>query len=234
MRGRAQGVEAGVNGWRLWRAWLRSWWVRGPLAVALALTLWLAFKAHRIESTVAPFITAKRADLPRLPVALVLGCSKLLPDGRKNLFFERRIEAATELFHGGQVRFLLVSGDNGRVGYDEPSDMRAALVAAGVPADRIVLDHAGFRTLDSVVRAKQVFGLERLIVVSQRFHNERAVYLARAHGVEAYGYDAKDVGGVEGLTVRLREVVSRLAAVLDVEVLHSSPRFGGPREAPLW
>jgi SanA protein len=200
------------------------------LASALAFGVWLGVEAFLIEGRVAPFVSGERARLPITEVALVLGCAKELGDGRKNLFFARRIAAAAELYRTGQVRYLLVSGDNSRPEYDEPSDMQAALVAAGVPASRIVRDHAGFRTLDSVVRAKQVFGLTELIVVSQRFHNERAVYLARAHGIRAFGYDARDVGGAEGLRVKLREVVSRLAAVLDVRVLRSSPRFGGPRE----
>lgn len=201
------------------------------LGGVLAFGAWLAVEALRIDSRVAPFVSGDRARLPVTNVALVLGCSKQLADGRKNLFFERRMAAAAELYRTGQVGYLLVSGDNSRPDYDEPSDMRAALVAAGVPASRIVRDYAGFRTLDSVVRAKQVFGLSELIVVSQRFHNERAVYLARAHGIHAYGYDARDVGGAEGLRVKLREVASRLAAVLDVRVLHSTPRFAGPREA---
>jgi SanA protein len=197
----------------------------------LVFALWWGAEAFRIAARAAPFVSSNRADLPSTKVALVLGCSRRLADGRQNLFFERRMTAAVALFRAGHVQYLLVSGDNSRPDYDEPSDMRAALVAAGVPAPQIVLDYAGFRTLDSVVRAKQVFGLNELIIVSQRFHNERAVYLARAHGIRAYGYDAPDVGGAEGVRVKLREVVSRLAAVLDVEVLRSSPRFAGPREA---
>ena len=211
--------------------WFRRRWLMVGLGVVAACGVWLAVEAARIDGRVAPFVSANRAELPVTEVALVLGCSRSLGDGRKNLFFERRIAAAAELYRTGQVGYLLVSGDNSRPDYDEPSDMRSALVAAGVPASRIVRDYAGFRTLDSVVRAKQVFGLDELIVVSQRFHNERAVYLARAHGIRAFGYDARDVGGAEGLRVKLREVVSRLAAVLDVRVLHSTPRFGGPREA---
>lgn len=191
---------------------------------------WLGHSAFGIAGSVAPFVSADRSKLPSTRVALVLGCSRQLSDGRTNLFFERRIQAAAELFRAGQVQYLLLSGDNSRVGYDEPSDMRRALLAAGVPASRIVLDHAGFRTLDSVLRAKQVFGLRELIVVSQRFHGERAVYLARAHGMRAWAYAAADVGGPEGLRVRLREVISRLAAVLDVRILHTTPRFPGPPE----
>ncbi len=211
-------------------SWFGRCWLRLLVGVAAVLAVWLAIAAWRVGGSVAPFITAERDELPSMKVGLVLGCSEQVAGGRKNLYFARRIAAAAELFHAGKVRYLLVSGDNSRADYDEPSDMRRALIAAGVPASRIVLDHAGFRTLDSVVRAKQVFALNELIVVSQRFHNERAVYLARAHGIRAYGYDARDVSGSAALRTRLREIVSRVVAVLDVEVLHSTPRFGGPRE----
>jgi SanA protein len=197
------------------------------LAIA---ALWLALEASSVAARAAPFVSADSASLPTTKVALVLGCARLVGGGRKNLFFERRIAAAAKLFHARKVSYLLVSGDNSRRDYDEPSDMRRALIEAGVPASRIVLDYAGFRTLDSVVRAKDVFGLRELIVVSQRFHNERAVYLARAHGIHAHGYDAQDVDGPEGLRTRVREIASRVVAVLDVELLHSTPRFTGPPE----
>lgn len=199
-------------------------------ALVLAGVLCLACESRRVGQSAAPFLSARPGDLPEVEVALVLGCAERLGDGRRNRFFDARMTAAAELYHAGKVRYLLVSGDNSRPDYDEPSDMRRALVEAGVPTSRIVLDYAGFRTLDSVLRARDVFGLERLIVVSQRFHNERAVYLARAHGIRAYGLDAQDIGGVEGMRVRAREVLSRMAAVLDVELLNTRPRFPGPSE----
>jgi SanA protein len=163
-------------------------------------------------------------------VGLVLGCSPRMTDGRQNLFFARRISAASELYRAGRVRYLLLSGDNSRADYDEPREMRRALIRAGVPASRLVLDYAGFRTLDSVMRAKDVFGLDEVIIVSQHFHNERAVYLARAHGLRAFGFDAQAVGGPEGVRVALREAASRVFAIFDVNVFHAKPRFDGPRE----
>ena len=122
-----------------------------------------------------------------------------MSDGRSNSFFVRRIAAAAELYRAGRVQFLLLSGYDSRPDYDEPSEMRRALIDAGVPASRLVLDYAGFRTLDSVVLRQDVFGLRQVIIVSQHFHNERAVYLARAHGLEAFAFDAVGVGGPEGL-----------------------------------
>ncbi|HVY31645.1 MAG TPA: ElyC/SanA/YdcF family protein [Polyangiaceae bacterium] len=184
--------------------------------------------AHFIERRAAPFVTDRIEQLPRMKVGLLLGCSERLSDGRTNLFFRKRIAAAARLFRARKLDYFLVSGDNSHPGYDEPNDMRRALLAEGVPSSRIVLDYAGF--LDSVVRAKEVFGLQRFTVVSQRFHDVRAVYLARAHGVEAYGYAAADVGGTGGVRVRLRELFSRAFALLDVSVLASRPRFSGPRQ----
>jgi SanA protein len=209
----------------------RSWPWRSGLVVLLGATLaFWSWQAWRIEAQTRPFVRATPSELPRSPVGLVLGCAERMPDGRQNQFFVARMAAAAQLYRSGKVSFLLLSGDNSRPDYDEPSDMKRALERLGVPSARLVLDHAGFRTLDSVVRARQVFGVQKLIVVSQHFHNLRAVYLARAHGIEAYGFDAEEVGGVGGAWPKMREVASRLFAVLDVHVLRTEPRFLGPRE----
>jgi SanA protein len=160
---------------------------------------------------------------------LVLGCSPTLPDGRRNLFFETRMRAASELYRAGKVKAIIVSGDNGRADYDEPTAMAEALVARGIPRAAITRDFAGFRTLDSMIRAKEVFGLRSVTVVSQRFHVERAIYIGRAHGLDAIGFAAADVGGPAGMRVRVREIASRLVAVLDVHVFGTRPRHTGPR-----
>jgi SanA protein len=207
----------------LWRRFL--WRVAAVIAAGLA---WLGFEAARIEARSAPFVRDRPSALPETRVALVLGCSPRVAGGRSNQFFVARMAAAAELYHAGRASYLLLSGDNSHPSYDEPTAMKRALEARGVPSARLVLDYAGFRTLDSVVRAKEVFGVTRLIVVSQHFHNVRAVYLARAHGIEAYGFDAAEVTGVGGAWPKLREVASRVFAVLDVHVLRTEPRFGGP------
>ena len=206
----------------------RLLWIASLSLVGLAAMLWAA--TRHISAVAAPFVRRSVVELPSLRVGLVLGCAEKTPDGRQNLYFERRIAAALELFRAGRVQYLLLSGDNSTEAYDEPSAMRRALLRGGVPASRLVLDYAGFRTLDSVVRAKRVFGADEAIIVSQRFHNERAVYLARAHGLRAFAFDAEDVGGVYGLRMAAREAVARLFAVLDVHVFHTEPRFAGPRK----
>ena len=173
-----------------------------------------------------------RANLDSVPVmraGVVLGCVKTLPNGLENLYFHRRIVAAAELYRSGKVSCLVVSGDNHVKGYDEPSDMKEALVAAGVPSDRIVCDYAGFRTLDTVVRAKEVFGLDSFILVSQSDHVRRAIFLARGFGAEAYGYAAEDVNGRYSIKTTIREQFAKLGAVLDV-IIRRKPKFLGPKE----
>lgn len=168
------------------------------------------------------------SDVPETRVAVVLGCAERLADGRPNRFFRHRIEAAAELYRQGRVRGLIVSGDNRRKDYDEPGAMREALAAAGVPRDRIWCDYAGLRTLDSVFRARRIFGQDEFIVVSQRFHNERAVFLGRRLGLKVHGFNAADVPVAAAPTTYLREALARVKAVLDATVLGTQPRHGGP------
>ena len=195
--------------------------VLGLLGAVWAAHAWVAAEA-------GPFCVDEVEAVPVRKAALVLGCAPTV-SGRPNLFFTRRIEAAARLHQAGKVRALIVSGDNSTASYDEPTAMREALVKAGVPGSAIHLDYAGFRTLDSVVRAREVFGQEAVVVVSQRFHNERAVFLARRLGMEATGFNAADVPGRRGLRTRLREYLARVQAVLDVTVLGTQPKFLGPK-----
>ncbi len=168
------------------------------------------------------------AALPGGKVGLVFGCDDRF-QGRDNLYFRYRIDAAEALWKAGKLRLLLVSGDNRSKYYNEPEKMRRALIARGVPADRIVCDYAGLRTLDSVVRAKEVFGLERVTFISQKFQNERAAYLAKAHGMEVDGFNARDVAGQGGLKTKVREIGARVKMWLDVRVLGTRPRHLGER-----
>jgi SanA protein len=133
--------------------------------------------------------------VPAAEVGLVLGCSARLADGRANLYFRHRVDAAAALYRAGKVRHLLVSGDNHVSTYSEPDDLRDALMERGVPREDITLDYAGFRTLDSMFRARDVFGLQRVIVVSQPWHAARAIYLGRQHGLTVDAYCARDVRG---------------------------------------
>ena len=187
----------------------------------------LPFAADRYVASVAQaHVYQSVEEVPARRVALVLGTAKYAPSGNVNRFYARRLQAAVELYRTGVVTRILVSGDNSRPGYDEPTFMMEDLVALGIPEEHIARDFAGFRTLDSVIRAHEVFGLEGFIAVSQEFHCLRAVYLARAIGLDAVGYCAEDVGGATGLKVRPREGAARSMAVLD-RALGTQPKFLG-------
>lgn len=168
-------------------------------------------------------------EVPIRKVALIPGCAEILPNGRPNLYFRYRIDAASALFRFGRVQYLIVSGDNHHRDYDEPTDMRDALVANGIPAERIYRDYAGFRTLDSVIRAKEVFGQHTLTIVSQEFHNQRAIYIADRHGIDLVGFNAQDVNTAGGLRTRLREYLAGVKTVLDATILRTRPRLLGPK-----
>ncbi len=198
------------------------------LLIATALGS-VPYAAHRIQRVSGSAVTADVGMLPHRQVGLVLGCSPRLRSGLPNEYFENRMEAAATLFRAGKVDHLLVSGDNHVVTYDEPTAMKDALVGLGVPADRIVLDYAGFSTLDSVVRAKRVFGLSSFCVVSQKDHAMRAIYIAQSNGIDAVAFAARDVSTLSGLRTRMRESLARVRALLDVHILRRSPRFLGPR-----
>lgn len=174
------------------------------------------------------WIIADSAALPDNDVALVLGSSRFVGTRYRNPFFEGRMNTAARLYHEGKVRHLLVSGDNGRVGYDEPTWMRDALIERGVPSSGITLDYAGFRTWDSMIRAQAVFGQQRLTIVTDDFHQPRAVFLARSLGLEVVGCPSEHVPLRWSVRTRARELVSRTVACLDVYVLHTKPRFYGP------
>jgi SanA protein len=197
----------------------------GALVLGLVLTAWLADR--KIERFAASYLTDDPSALPDIDVALVLGAAPIGPEGGPNRYFEYRLDAAAALWRAGKVKFLLVSGDNRRPDYDEPSAMRAGLIARGVPTTAIYRDFAGVRTRDSVLRAKSVFGQQRLIIVSQGFHAARAIFLARSAGIEAWGFAARDVVRAYSVFTELRRYPSALRAYYDVWI-ETPPRHAGP------
>jgi SanA protein len=144
----------------------------------LAFILVIALSESRTQSISEKYIFAEILEIPNTKVGLVLGTSKYIADGRRNLFYLYRLDAAKALYDAGKIEYILVSGDNGSVNYNETDTMKTDLVAMGIPEERIYGDYAGFRTLDSVVRAREIFGQERYIIITQTFHLQRALYLA--------------------------------------------------------
>lgn len=172
-------------------------------------------------------------ELPERKAGIVLGCSPLMSDGRTNVYFTARMDAAAEVWEAGKVEFLILSGDNGEKYYNEPREMYQALVERGVPGEKLVLDYAGFRTLDSMVRAEKVFGQNGFIVISQPFHVKRAVAIARHFDYDAVGYHANAVSGVAGIRSLIRERLARVKLLLDLFVLDKQPKFLGEPVVPL-
>lgn len=168
------------------------------------------------------------AAVPYNKVGLVLGTARHRPEGGINPYYQYRIDATVALYRAGKISFVLVSGDNGSIYYNEPNTIKKDLVAGGIPENRIFLDYAGFRTLDSMVRAKIVFGLDSVTVISQEFHNERALYIGQKKGLYAIGFNAHDIEGSEGLQVHLREYLARVKVFLDL-FFNTQPRFYGNR-----
>ncbi|KAA3625594.1 MAG: vancomycin high temperature exclusion protein [Bacteroidetes bacterium] len=166
------------------------------------------------------------AEIPHNKVGLFLGTAKYLSSGQLNLYYKYRIEAAVKLYDAGKVEFILVSGDNSRKDYDEPTTIKNDLISRGIPAERIFLDYAGFRTLDSVVRSKAIFGQEKLTVISQPFHNERAVFIASKKRINAIGFNAQDVSLGYGFKVQMREKLARNKMVLDL-IFGKKPKYLG-------
>lgn len=171
---------------------------------------------------------AELNEVPFSRVGLLLGTSKYVKSGNENLYFNNRIAAALELFKANKIEFLIISGDNSRIGYDEPTDMKTELVISGVDSNKIYLDYAGFRTFDSMVRLKEVFGQDSVLIVSQKFHNERAIYIAEELNIKAYGYNAADVNKYYGLLTEWREKLARVKVVLDFMV-GTKPKFLGKK-----
>jgi SanA protein len=168
--------------------------------------------------------------LPPREVGLVLGTSEHRRDGGDNPYFKYRIEAAAKLYRLGKVKHLLLSGDNHLNGYNEPADMKRALIAQNVPPGIITLDYAGLRTLDSIVRAGKVFGLKRFTIISQRDHDERALLIAKQYGIDAIAYAADDVPFQYAERAHIHEWLAQMKVVLDLFVLHTKPKYLGVRE----
>lgn len=181
---------------------------------------------YYVESKVQNKLYKDVETIPYNKVGLVLGTVKILKNGNINRYYQYRIDAAVALFKAGKIKYILVSGDNSKKGYDEPTDMKDDLIKKGVPENRIFMDFAGFRTLDSVVRSKAVFGQKSITIISQKFHNERAVFIANHKDIDAIGFEAQDVSMRAGLVVQFREKLARVKVLIDV-VFGVQPKFLG-------
>jgi SanA protein len=172
------------------------------------------------------------SDINKIPfrkTGLVLGASRKTTRGTDNLYFKYRIQAAYDLFTNHKIKYLILSGDNHTKGYDEPTDMRDALIEKGIPDTCLFLDYAGFRTFDSMVRSKEVFCEDSITVISQEFHNQRAIFIANKNKINAIGFNAKEVNNNYSFKTRAREILAKVKCVLDIYILYTTPKFLGEK-----
>ena len=199
------------------------------IALAVLGVIWIAGASIWVLLATRGRTYSDVNTIPARRVGLVLGCSRLLPNGDRNPFFDTRMAAAAELFSVQKVDYLVASGDNHTATYDEPRDMKDALVNLGVPENHIFCDYAGFRTLDSIVRAREIFGQTHITVISQEFHNQRAIFIALHRGVDAIGFNAPEVDAYNSLTTKCRELVARANMLIDLFILRRQPKFLGQK-----
>lgn len=197
------------------------------LGLLFILLVFVIFTCNIIISNTADGKTfSDISSTPKNRVGLVLGTSNKLTNGSPNPYYTYRINATKALYNAGKIEFILVSGDNGSIYYNEPDTFKKDLIKAGIPERAIFLDYAGFRTLDSMFRAKFIFGLNNVTVISQKFHNERAIYIAKQKGLNAIGFNAQDVSTSQGIKVQLREYLARVKVFIDM-LLNTQPKFYG-------
>lgn len=202
---------------------IRRWLLIGAAAAILAVILsnrWV------INSSDA-YIYDTWSLLPETDFGIVLGTSAFTRGGKSNPHFAGRLHAAVELYQIGKIKKIIVSGANPDSTYNEPRKMWQELTRQGVSSADITMDFAGFRTLDSIVRAQQVFGLQRAIIITQRYHAYRAVFIGKKLGMDVVAYAAP--GEEPGFDLRLtvREWLARLRVVLDIFLLQTQPKFLG-------
>lgn len=193
------------------------------LLLILCLNLWINFAS-------GPYMYSNLDHLPKNQVGLVLGTSQRTRSGRLNLHFKSRMDAAALLFKEGKIKHILASGDNQYATYNEPKAMKEALIQRGVPEEAITLDYAGLRTLDSIVRAKEIFGQDKFTIISQEYHNSRAVFIARYYGMDAIAFCAQKVEIKHSLKTELREYLAKVKAVIDLYITKQEPRHLGKKE----
>ena len=177
----------------------------------------------------APYLFDDYNKIPENKCGLLLGTSKYTIHGTINQYFSTRLDAAAKLYHSGRVKYIIASGDNSEIYYNEPRQMAEGLKKRGIPMEKIFLDYAGFRTLDSIVRGKEIFGQNSVTVISQKFHNERAVYIGRTYGISVIGFNAEDNEYTTNPMVRLREIFARFKAFIDVNIIKEQPKFLGEK-----
>jgi len=199
------------------------------ITILLVLFLTLLFTASFswIYISTKKLIYSNIEELPYNRVGLIPGCNKYVSNGNINYYFVERISSGALLYHKHKIDFILVSGDNAFTSYDEPREMISSLIEAGVPKNKIVADYAGFRTLDTVIRAKEVFQLNKVTFISQNFQNQRGVFIGLNKGMDIIAYDVESISQKYGYKTEIRELFAKMKMILDLYILDKEPKFLG-------
>ena len=197
------------------------------LALALLGIMAIFFADNAIHNAAKNKLYSDTKSIPYNKVGLLLGTAKYLQNGYLNYYYKYRVDAATALMKSGKIKYLVISGDNSTKEYNEPETMKQDLVKQGIDSALIYLDYAGFRTFDSMIRLREIFGQTSATIISQPFHNERAIFIADKENISAIGFNARDLGGKPGLRVQLREKLARVKVFVDY-LTHKKPKFLGP------
>ncbi|MGJ3236318.1 SanA/YdcF family protein [Marivirga sp.] len=195
--------------------------IRLGLFLIISAIVFAIFSNVFIISKTNDYIYEDINSIPVKEIALVLGTSKRNINGESNSFFDNRIDAAAQLYHKGKVKGLLLSGDNRTKYYNEPSDMKKALMKKGVPEKVISIDTAGLRTIESVYRCKELFHHEDVTIITQEFHAFRALYISQYYEMDAIAYPAAEVPVYSSTKVTIREFFARPKALLDLYILNN-------------
>jgi SanA protein len=199
------------------------------LAILLVLIICVVITCNIIISKTSNGLVYNDVNaVPHNKVGVILGTSKYLKSGQKNMYFFNRIAAVVELFKAHKIDYIVISGDNSRNTYNEPADMQNELIKHGVPKDKIYLDYAGFRTYDSLIRMNKIFGQKSFTIISQEFHNRRAIYIAKRLDLNVVGFNAEDVSAYSGFKTNVREKFARVKVFIDF-LVKKEPRFLGEK-----
>ena len=198
------------------------------LTVTLILIATIGTINYIVNNTTQKQLYSNINDIPKNRIGLLLGTAKFNNKARNiiNVYYQNRIDAAVALYMAGKIDYIIVSGDNSSAYYNEPVLMRDDLIARGVPRNRIYLDNAGFRTLDSILRCRDIFGADHFTIISQEFHNQRALFIANHKKVNAIAFNAED--GDSYWSVAIREKLARVKMVFDL-LLNKQAKYYGER-----
>lgn len=199
------------------------------LIILLALFLIAILVSDNIiNNSTKDYVYNSIDKIPSNRVGLLLGTSKFLKNGNPNNYFNNRIIAVINLFNAKKIEFIVISGDNSTENYNEPQEMKNELIKSGIPENKIFLDYAGFRTYDSVIRLNKILGQTDFTIISQEFHNQRAIYIAQANNLKAIGYNAEDIDLYNGFKTQVREKLARLKVFIDL-LIEKEPKFLGEK-----